>query len=130
MDIDSEKQAEQLAQIFANLSAAVDRYRFDHWATITDDKRQQLKIQAQVLAMRSQQCTADALGSILLSIQPHLPNIEKATQDAQDTLATLKDVAKALAIVDAAVSLVYSIAACDLGSLGSGLDGLTRAIEG
>jgi hypothetical protein len=130
MDIDPIKQAEQLAQIFANLSAAVDQFRLDNFATIPDDEQQQLKGQAQALAMRSQQCTADALGAILQSIQPHLPNIKKATQDAQDTLRTLKDVAKGFAIVDAAVTLVGSVASGNLGSLGDDLDKLTQALQG
>ena len=129
MDIDPSKQAEQLQQIFYDLSAAVDNYRLDNFGSIPDKKRQQLKEQSQALLMRGQQCTADALGAILQKIQPHMPAIQGATQDAQKALATLKNVEKSLSIVDAAVTLVGSIMTGDFAKLGGDLDGLQKAIE-
>ena len=74
MDIDPAKQAEQLQQIFFDLSAAVDNFRLDNSDSVAA-KKQQLKDQAQALLMRGQQCTADALSAIRERLQPHLAAI-------------------------------------------------------
>jgi hypothetical protein len=129
MPIDSRKQAEDLAQIFFNLSNAVDTFRLRNYNALSPAKQQQLKDEAQALDTRGQQCTADALGAILQGVQPHLRNIKQATQDAQDALAHLDDVAKAITIVDAAVALVGSIGRGDLGSIGDKVQGLVQAIN-
>ena len=130
MPIDPAKQAEELAQIFFNLSNAVDDFRLRNFNALSSSQQQQLKDQAQALDTRGQQSTADALGAILQGIQPHLQNIKQATQDAQNALAHLNDVAKAITIVDSAVALVGSIAAGDLGSIGDNVQGLLQAING
>jgi hypothetical protein len=127
MDIDPAKQAEQLQQIFFDLSAAVDNFRLDN---SVGAKNQRLKDQSQALFMRGQQCTADALGAILQKIQPHLPAILGATQDAQRALATLKNVEKGFSIIDSVVTLVGSIMTGDIAKLGGDLDGLQKAIAG
>lgn len=130
MPIDPVKQAEDLAQIFFNLSNAVDAFRLSNYGALSPADQIRLKNQAQALDTRGQQYTADALGAILQGIQPHLANIKKATQDAQNALAHLNDVAKGLAIVDSAVALVGSIVAGDLGSIGDNVNGLYQAING
>jgi hypothetical protein len=130
MPIDPVKQAEELAQIFFQLSNAVDGFRLNNYGRLSPADQQRLKDQAQALDTRGQQYTADALGAILQGIQPHLVNIQKATQDAQDALAHLNAVAKGLAIVDSAVALVGSIVAGDLGSIGDNVNGLYQAIGG
>jgi hypothetical protein len=53
----------------------------------------------------------------------------QATQDAQDALAHLNDVGKAITIVYSAVGLVGSILAGDLGSIGDKVQGLFQAIN-
>jgi hypothetical protein len=130
MPIDPVKQAEELAQIFFNLSNAVDEFRLSHYDALSPSQRQHLKEKAQALDTRGQQYTADALDAILQGIQPHLQNIKKATQDAQDALAHLNDVVKAITIVDSAVALVGSIVAGDLGSIGDNAQGLLTTIKG
>jgi len=128
--IDSAKQAEELAQSFYNLSNAVDDFRLANYASLSPADQGRLKGQVQALAARAQQCTADALGAILQSIQPHLASIKQATQAAQDALADLKDVAKGLAIVDSAVALVGSIVSGNFASIGDSVQGLYQAISG
>jgi hypothetical protein len=130
--IDPVKQAEELAQIFYNLSNAVDDFRLRpaNYATLSPADQERLKGQAQALASRAQQCTADAMGAILRGIQAHLANIKQATQAAQDALGRLSDVAKGIAIVDSAVALVASIASGNLGSVGDSVQGLYQAISG
>jgi hypothetical protein len=130
MPINPAKQAEELAQVFFNLSNAVDAFRLSNYGTISPADQLRLKKQAQALDTRGQQCTADALGAILQGIQPHLARIKKATQDAQDALAHLNDVAKGIAIVDCAVALVGSIMEGDLGSIGDSVNGLYQVIGG
>src|ERR1035438_9903725 len=129
MPIDPVKQAEELAQIFFGLSNATDDFRLHNFNALSTARQQQLKEQAQALDTRGQQCTADALGAILQGIQPHLQNIKQATQSAQDALAHLNNVVKAITIVDAAVALVGSIVTGDLGSIGDNVQGLFQAID-
>jgi hypothetical protein len=129
MPIDPVKQAEELARIFFSLSDAVDDFRLRNFSALTPAMQQQLKDQAQALDTRGQQFAAAALGAILQGIQPHLQNIKQATQDAQDALAHLKDVVKGIAIVNAAVALVGSIAAGNLASIGDNVQGLFEAIN-
>ena len=129
MPIDPVKQAEELAQIFFGLSNATDDFRLHNFNALSTARQQQLKEQAQALDTRGQQCTADALGAILQGIQPHLANIKQATKDAQDALARLNDVVKGLAIVDAAVALVGSIMAGDIGSIADNVQNLFEAIS-
>ena len=129
MQIDPVKQAEKLAQIFFALSNSVNDFRLDNFGALPPDKQRQLKDQSQALALRAQQCTADALGAILQTIQPHLPSIKQATQDATDALTHLNDVAKGIAIADAAVALVGSIAAGDIASIGGNVQNLIQAIS-
>jgi hypothetical protein len=130
MPINPIRQAEDLAQVFFNLSNAVDAFRLSNYGGLSPADQQRLKDQAQALDTRGQQCTADALGAVLQGIQPHLANIKKATQNAQDALAHLNDVARGIAIVDSAVALVGSIVAGDLGSIGDNVNGLCQAISG
>ena len=129
MPIDPVKQAEELAQIFFNLSNAVDDFRLRNFNALSPTEQQRLKDQAQALDTRGQQYTADALGAILQGIQPHLQNIKQATQSAQDALAHLNNVVKAITFVDAAVALVGSIVTGDLGSIGDNVQGLFQAID-
>jgi hypothetical protein len=128
--VDLARQAEELAQTFFGLSNAVDDFRISNYAALPPARQQQLKAQAQALAMRGQQFTADALGAILQGIQPHLAHIKQATHDAQDALAHLNDVAKALAVVDAAVALVSSIGTGDVAAIADNVQGLFKAVQG
>jgi hypothetical protein len=128
--IDPVKQAEELAQIFYNLSHAVDDFRLANYATLPSADQARLKDQAQALTTRAQQCTADALSAIRQSIQPHLANIKQAAQSAQDALARLNDIAKGIAIVDSAVALVGSIVSGNPASIGDAVQGLCQAISG
>ena len=129
MPIDPVKQAEELARIFFTLSNAVDDFRLDNYDALPPDKQRQLKDQAQALAMRAQQYTADALGAILQAIQPHLQDIKQATQGAKEALAHLNNLEKGIAIVDAAVALARSIADGDIGSIGDNVQHLIQAIS-
>ncbi len=129
IQIDPVKQAEELAQIFFSLSNSASNFRLDNYNALSQAQQQQLKDQARALTMRGQQCTADALGAILQDIQPHLPGIKQATQDAQDALARLNDVVKGLAIVDAAVALAGSIMTGDMASIGGNVQGLFDAVS-
>jgi len=129
MPIDPAKQAEELAQIFFDLSSAVDKFRLDNYGAIPPAVQQRLKEQAQALDTRGQQCIADALGAIVQGIQPHLADIKQATQDAKDALAHLNEVAKGFAIVDSAVALVGAIVAGDWGSIGDNVKSLSKAIQ-
>src|ERR1039457_6111728 len=129
MPIDPVKQAEELARIFFDRSNAVDAFRLSNYGALSPTEQQKLKDQAQALDTRGQQYTADALGAILQGIQPHLQNIKQATQSAQDALAHLNNMVKAITIVDAAVALVGSIVTGDLGSIGDNVQGLFQAID-
>jgi hypothetical protein len=128
MAFDVAKQAEKMQRIFFALSQAVDAFRLRRFDDIPEGQQKQLKQQAQALETRAQQYTADALAAIAGGIEPHLKNIQKATQDAQEALARLNDIAKAAAIVDASVALVGSIASGDIAAVGGNVENLVQAI--
>jgi len=130
MASDPVTQAAELAQIFFDLSNAVDDFRLRNFGSLSHAQQQQLKEEAQALATRGQQFTAAALGAILARVQPHLQNIKRATQDAQDALARLNDVAKAIAIVDAAVALAGAVMTGNLDAIGDQAQGLFQAVTG
>jgi hypothetical protein len=128
MDIDPATQAEQLQQIFYDLSKALDDFRLNNYFSLSDAQRQDLKQRSQVLFMRGQQCAADALGAILQRIQAHLPAIQGATKDAQHALVTVNTCAKVISIADSAIKLGLSIAAGQIEDVGGDLQGLQKAI--
>jgi hypothetical protein len=130
MPIDAAKQAEGLAQIFFNLSDAVDDFWQRNYADLSADQAREFKVQAQALASQGQRCSAQALAAILQDIQPHLADIKQAAQDAQNALARLNDIAKAAAIVDSAVALGHSVCTGDLGSIANNVQGLCQAVHG
>jgi len=127
--IDLSKQAEDLAQTCYGLSIAVDNFRIANYAVLSQERRDDLKAQSEALATRGQAFTAEALGAILQRIQPHLASIKQATQAAQDALAHLNDVAKGITIVDSAVTLVGSIATCDVASILENVQSLFETVR-
>ena len=129
MPIDAAAEAGKLAQRYFELSEAVDNFRLTHFNEIAPERREQLKQEAQALATRGQEATAATLGAILEGIQAHLAAIQQATKDARDALNTLNSVAKGLAIVDAAVALVGSIAAGNVASVPGDVETLAQAIS-
>jgi hypothetical protein len=128
MPIDPVVEASNLAQRYFELSQAVDNFRLSNFGEITTGRQAQLKKEAQAFDERGKEATAAALGAILQNIQPHLPTIQQATKDARDALNTLNNVAKGLAIVDAALALVGSIAIGNAASVPSDVQTLLQAI--
>jgi hypothetical protein len=127
--IDPEREAEQMAQIFFSLSQAVDRFRLTHWAELSEQKRADLKEQAQALDVRAHGFTAQAIGAFLSRIQPQLRAIRQAGEDAKHALDRLQAVAKGIAIVDAAVAVAADIASGNVESIGTSVEGLLETLQ-
>ncbi|MGO4885296.1 MAG: hypothetical protein ACLP59_31395 [Bryobacteraceae bacterium] len=123
-------QASQLADLFMQLSMALDKYRAAHATELTSDERHQLADNAQHLDDFSEQFTAEAIGATLAGIQANVNNIIKATKDAQKAIKTVAAIEKVVAITSAAVALGASIASGNPGTIASAAGALAESVAG
>ena len=129
IEIDPAAEAGQLADLFNNLSQAVDDFRLaDHDPPLTTDQMSRLKDEAQALEDRAHHFTAEAIGATLQSIQSDLGSIKAVTTDAKNQLAVLNDVSKAISIATSALSLGTAIAAGNPLSIASAAQALAQTI--
>lgn len=93
--IDPAAEANHLADLFNDLSQALDDFRLaDHDPPISPGDVSRLKDEAQALEDRAHYFTADAIGETLQSIQPNLTQIKGLTAEAGQQLNTLTNVSK------------------------------------
>jgi uncharacterized phage infection (PIP) family protein YhgE len=129
--IDPAAEAGQLADLFNNLSQALDDFRLgDHVPPVPDDQLARLKDEAQALEDRAHYFTAQAIGATLQSIQSGLANIKAVTAQAKAQLGVLNDVSKAISIATSALSLGTAIAAGNPASIAAAADALAQTLVG
>ena len=127
--IDPAAEAGGLADLFNDLSQAVDDFRLtDHDPPLTMDQMARLKDEAQALEDRAHHFTAEAIGATLQAIQPNLQNIKDVTADAKNQLTVLNDVSKAISIATSGLSLGTAIAAGNPLSVASAAQALAQTI--
>lgn len=129
--IDPVAEAGQLADLFNNLSQALDDFRLgDHTPPVPGDQLARLKDEAQAMEDRAHFFTAQAIGATLQSIQSDLANIKSATAQATTQLAVLNDVSKVISIATSALSLGTAIAAGNPVSIAAAADALAQTLSG
>jgi hypothetical protein len=129
--IDPAVEAGQLADLFNNLSQALDDYRLDdHVSPIPADQLARLKDEAQSLEDRAHYFTAQAIGATLQSIQSDLVKIKGVTAQAKDQVSKLNDVSKVISIATSALSLGTAIAAGNPVSIVAAADALAQTLAG
>jgi hypothetical protein len=127
--VDQAAEAGRLADLFNNLSQALDDFRLgDHIPPISADESARLKDQAQELEGLSQNFTAQAIGATLQSIQPDLANIKAVTAQATTQLGVLNDVSKVISIATSALTLGAANAAGNPVSIAAAAEGLAQTI--
>lgn len=110
--IDPAAEAGRLADLFNDLSQAVDEFRLsDLDPPLTSNQMARLKAEAQALEDRAHLFTAEAIGATLQSIQQELANIKAVTIQARAHLKVLTNVSRAILIATSALSLATAIAA-------------------
>jgi hypothetical protein len=110
--IDPAAEAGQLADLFNDLSDAVDEFRLSNQnPPLTSQETSRLKDEAQMLEDRAHYFTAEAIGATLQSIQPNLSQIKLVTAEACDQLETLDKVSRVISIATSALNLATAIAA-------------------
>jgi len=129
--IDPAAEAGELADLFNNLSQALDDFRLDdHVPPLTTDQMARLKDEAQALENRAHHFTAEAIGATLQSIQSDLAKIKSETAEANTQLRVLKDVSKVITIATSALSLGTAIAAGDPLTIAAAADALAQTLAG
>jgi predicted trehalose synthase len=129
--IDPAAEAGQLADLFNDLSQALDEFRLaDHNPSIPADQLSRLKDEAQALEDRAHYFTAQAIGATLQSIQPDLANIKAVTAQAKTQVGVLNDVSKVISIATSALGLGTAIAAGNPMAIAAATNGLVQALAG
>ena len=129
--IDPAAEAGQMADLFNNLSQALDDYRLDdHVSPIPADQLARLKDEAQSLEDRAHYFTAQAIGATLQSIQSDLVNIKSVTAQAREQVGRLNDVSKVISIATSALSLGTAIAAGNPVSIVAAANALAQTLGG
>jgi len=127
--IDPATEAGKMADLFNDLSQALDDYRLaDHVPPLSTDQLARLKDEAQALEDRAYYFTAEAIGTTLQSIQSDLDNIEAVTAKAKTQVGVLDDVSKIISIATSALNLGTAIAAGNPASILAALNGLAETL--
>jgi hypothetical protein len=111
--IDPAAEANDLADLFNDLSQAVDEFRLDFEPPLPDGQMGRLKDESHALQDRANYFTGEAIGATLQKIQPDLSNIKTVTAQAKTQLQHLNNVAKGIQIATSALALGTAIAAGD-----------------
>lgn len=127
--IDPAGEAGQLADLFNDLSQAIDDFRLaDHTPPLSVGQLARLKDEAQALEDRAHYFTAQAIGATLEAIQPDLDKIKRVTAQAKSQLAVLNDVSKVIAVATSALSLGTAVAAGNPSSIMAAADALAQTV--
>jgi hypothetical protein len=123
-------QAQDLAQSFHDIAAAIGQYRLAQVAVLTPTQQYQLQnLQLQCIQYSNAFISA-GLFAAQANLAATLASIKQATMQANQAIATINNVDKALQIAAAAAVLGASIASMNPSAVGSGLEGLVKAIAG
>ena len=123
-------QAQELAQGFHDLAVAIGQYRITKDADLSDLQQYQLQNLQLQCTQYSNNFIAEGLFAAQIDLDRTLASIKQATAQAKQAIATADKVDKALQIASAAAVLGASIASMNPAAVGSGLDGLLKAITG
>ena len=110
--VDRAAEAVELANLFNDLSLAIDQYRLSEQdPPLSRGEMSRLKDEAQAMEDRAHYLTAEAIGATLQAIQPQLDNIKSITAQARAQLAALGDAEKVIRVATTALNLGTAIAA-------------------
>jgi len=130
ISIDPTAEAGRLADLFNDLSQAVDEFRLsDLDPPLTMLQMSRLKNEAQALEDRAHFFTAEAIGATLQTIQQDLANIKAVTAQAQQQFQVLTNISKAIAIATSALSLATAIAAGNPLNIAAAAKGLAETLD-
>ena len=123
-------QAQELAQEFHDLAAAIGAYRLAQASTLTDTQQYQLQNLQMQCTQYSNSFIAAGLFAEQADLAATLQTIQQQTAVAQKAIATIKAVDKVLQIATAVAVLGASIASLNPSAVGSGIEGLVTAVAG
>jgi hypothetical protein len=124
------QQAQQLAQEFHDIAAAIGAYRLAKVDTLTSTQQYQLQNQQMQCVQYSNTFITAGLFAAQADLATTLQTIKQQTTLAAQAISTLKTVDKVLQIVTAAAVLGASIASLNPSAVASGIQGLVAAITG
>ena len=125
-------QCGDLAQQFHDLAVAIGNYRLQHVndPDMTDARQFQLQNEQMLCLQFSNHFIAQGLALEQSAIDETLQDIKRATSDAQNAIATIASVDKALQITSALAVLGASIASMNPSAIESGVEGVFSALAG
>jgi hypothetical protein len=128
--LETADRARTIARAFAMMSEAIDEFRHRHAQQLTNAQRESLLDEAVRLDDYSDAFTAEAIAKTLDSLKDDVDNLAAAAEQAAAALAKVKAIEKITGITAAALALGASIAAGDLGGIGSSVKDLVSAVQG
>lgn len=123
-------QAQELAQEFHDVAAAIGAYRLSQVNMLTDVQQYQLQNQQLQCIQYSTTFVTAGLFAQQTDLAATLQTIKQQTTVAQKAISTINTVDKVLQIVAAAAVLGASIASMNPSAVASGVQGLVTAVAG
>jgi len=123
-------QAQQLAQTFHDLAAAIGAYRLAQVASLTDGQQFQLQNQQLQCVQFSNSFITAGLFAQQANLAATLKTIKQETDVAQKAISTINTADKVLQIATAVAVLGASIASLNPSAVASGIEGLVTATAG
>lgn len=127
--VNAADQARDLAVLYRNFALVVFSYRRQHFNELSETQRDELEDSGEALLDASDGFTEDAIAATLDSVHDSLDQIAKVITDAKESLRTMNNVAEALAIIGAGLTLATAITCGNVGGIVSGLQGLITAVH-
>lgn len=121
-------QAMQLAVEFHDLSTSVANARFNHWSSLLPDQRSDLEDIQWTLMNYSSDFATISMIATLASLPAVLNNIQNATQQANNSLQTIRDLTKIINIASAAAVLGAAIASDNPNAVMQSANSLLNAV--
>jgi hypothetical protein len=128
MMLDTADRARELADLFAQMAAAVDAYRTRHFFELSPSDRARLDERIQEIEDIHDRFTAQAIENTLQAIRDDLDQITNVTMQAKNSLQHLKTVQEVVAVAAAAAELGVDITSGDFGAIPRAIKDLTQAV--
>ncbi len=122
-------QIRQLAQVFTEMSSAVDNYRTQHFDELDTAERLRLEQLFQELCDLHDDFTALAIQNTLDGIQSDLNHVVEVTTEAKQSLAHLNTIAEITKLVSATLELGAAISSGDYGAIPSALKDVVQSMQ-
>jgi hypothetical protein len=103
------QQSAVLAENFLELAEAVGNYRMEHWETLSDEERKEMKAYQYSLLNYSDEMSTNAARLVMNDIEDSLDTLRDVTQQIKKDYGKLQKIHKVIHIAAASVALGAAI---------------------